>query len=134
MSSQQSPPAETGRRLACLPRGEDEQLRVNFDEYESHPYISLRMWTRDRRTGKFWPDGRRGVSIRIKELPMLAKAIGEAMQLAEEKRAAWSPMTTTDRTGHRRGSQTRRHVPTSPRPTDGPIRTADGTQGEFSEF
>lgn len=77
------PPAETGQRLATIARSNDEELRVNWCEYEGKPYLSLHLWNRDR-DGQWWPDGKRGMSVRIRELPDLAEAIAEALGLAAE--------------------------------------------------
>lgn len=92
--SAQAPPADDGLRLACLERGEDEQLRITWAEYKGRPYVSLQVWTQDRR-GRWWPDRRRSVSIRIRELTRVSKAIFEAMNIADELRAGWSPRPET---------------------------------------
>lgn len=80
-----TPPEERGRRLATFPRGKEgrEGLRVTWDEYEGHPYLSLRIWTRDD-SGGWWPDKHRGVTVRLRELPDLATAIADALDLAEQ--------------------------------------------------
>jgi hypothetical protein len=81
---QSSPPPEHGRRLATIPRPkDDEEIRINWCEYEGHPYLSIRFWCRAD-DGQFWPDKHRGFSIRIRELPDVAAAIAEAVDLAEE--------------------------------------------------
>jgi hypothetical protein len=77
-----TPPPENGRRLATCQRGPDEELRVNWADYEGRPYLSLRLWTRDDH-GQWWPDGKRGMAVRIRELPDVATAIAEALDLAE---------------------------------------------------
>jgi hypothetical protein len=80
---QSQPPQENGRRLASIRRGPDEELRVHWSEYQRRPFLSLRIWTRDPQGG-WWPDGKRGVAIRIRELADLAEAIAEALELADE--------------------------------------------------
>jgi len=126
----QSPPAETGQRLVCLPRGEDEQLRITWSEYQGHKFVAVRMWTRDRQN-RWWPDSRRGCSFRVKELGLVVKALNEALQLAEEQGAQWEPIPAARPT--RRTPQARRRPSAEPR-TEGPIRTLGRDQAEFSEF
>jgi Transcriptional Coactivator p15 (PC4) len=110
--SSQAPPAETGQRLATLARGRDEELRVNFSTYEGSPYLSLRMWTRDRRTGHWWPDSKRGCSVRIRELRMLAKAVAEAITISDEIRAGWIPIPSEP------GARGKPRRPRAPGPAD----------------
>jgi hypothetical protein len=75
---QPRPPADTGRRLATIPRGDGrEELRVNLAEYHGRPYIALRLWQRDP-SGAWWPT-RKGVSIRLSEARDVADALAEAM-------------------------------------------------------
>jgi hypothetical protein len=80
---QGQPPPETGRRLATIPRPkDDEEIRINWCEYEGHPYLGVRIWRRGD-DGNLWPDKHRGFSIRLHELPDVAEAIAEAIDLAE---------------------------------------------------
>jgi hypothetical protein len=80
---QSSPPPEHGRRLATIPRPkDDEELRINWCEYEGHPYLSVRFWCRGD-DGQFWPDKHRGFSIRVRELADFADAIAEALDEAK---------------------------------------------------
>lgn len=62
----QAPPVETGERLATMDRGRGVELRVSLDHYEDRPYVSIRLWERNRE-GIWWPT-KRGVTIRIREL------------------------------------------------------------------
>ena len=79
-----SPPPEQGKRLATIPRPkDDEEIRISWCEYEGHPYLGIRFWKRGD-DGQFWPDKHRGFSIRLRELPDVAEAIGEALELADE--------------------------------------------------
>ena len=63
-----TPPAENGRRIGTIERSADEQIRVNWSEFEGKPFVSLRLWKRGD-DGGWWPDGKRGMSVRIRELP-----------------------------------------------------------------
>jgi hypothetical protein len=83
-----TPPAENGRRIATLKRSDNEEVRVNWSEFEGKPFLSLRFWKRGD-DGQWWPDGKRGISIRIRELPDLAAAIAEALDLAEANQRQW---------------------------------------------
>jgi hypothetical protein len=79
---QATPPPEHGKRLATISRSADEAIHINWCEYEGHPYLSVRFWRRGD-DGQFWPDRHRGFSIRLRELPDIAAAIAEALDLAE---------------------------------------------------
>src|SRR5262245_53716267 len=83
-SRARQPPEERGRRLAVLPRPrEDAEIRLVWDHYEGHPYISIRVWCKGD-DGQMWPDKHNGMSIRLRELPDVASAIAEALTMAEE--------------------------------------------------
>jgi hypothetical protein len=78
------PPEEQGRRLATLERPRDDaEIRIDWCEYQGHPYLSLRAWVKGA-GGRLWPDKHRGFSIRLRELPDVARAIAEALDLAED--------------------------------------------------
>jgi hypothetical protein len=83
-----TPPTENGRRIGTIERSADEQIRVNWSEFEGKPFVSLRLWKRGD-DGSWWPDGKRGMSVRIRELPDLAAAIAEALDLAEASQRQW---------------------------------------------
>ncbi len=92
-------PEDKGMRLATLHRSADEELRVSWcTHYENRPFVNVRIWTRGG-NGGWWPD-KRGISIRIHELPDIADAIAEACDLAV-------------------ASQTSRPVPPPPPPMPG---------------
>jgi len=81
---QSTPPAEQGRRLATLPRPRDDaEIRLSWCEYDGHPYLSIRVWVKGD-DGQWWPDKHRGFSVRLRELPEVADAIGAALELAAE--------------------------------------------------
>jgi hypothetical protein len=91
-----SPPEDRGQRLATLARGQDEEFRVNLDEYQGRPYVSLRLWQRSQ-DGNFWPT-RKGCSVRIGELPDVIAALQRAEELATQPQSS----TRSDRrTNHR---------------------------------
>ncbi|MGO9813434.1 MAG: PC4/YdbC family ssDNA-binding protein [Isosphaeraceae bacterium] len=82
-----TPPAENGRRVGTIERSATEEIRVNWSEYEGKPFISIRMWKRSD-DGAWWPD-KRGIAIRVRELPALAAAIAEALDIAEADVRQW---------------------------------------------
>lgn len=87
------PPPEQGRRLVTLPRPKDDaEIRLNWCEYEGNPYLGIRVWTKGA-DGQYWPDKHRGFSVRLRELPDVAEAIAEALELADEHLAR-QPMRT----------------------------------------
>src|SRR4051794_26618807 len=76
------PPAENGERVATLERSEFEQIRVNWCEYEGKKFVSIRMWVKNA-DGQWWPD-KRGIALRVRELPALADAVVELLDLAAD--------------------------------------------------
>src|SRR3954447_1093621 len=74
------PPKENGQRVATLERSEFEQVRISWSEFEGKKFVSVRMWVKDR-DGQWWPD-KRGIALRVRELPALADAVVELLDLA----------------------------------------------------
>lgn len=121
-------PAETGQRLASLPRpnnfGQAEELRVSLDSYEGHPYISVRLWTQDRTSGEWWPT-RKGCSIRMGEAAEVAKALQAATRLVDRPEKSRSERQTA--------AGARGRGPMSTRSLDD-LPEARGTGRGFNEF
>jgi hypothetical protein len=78
-----TPPAERGRRLAAIPRGRDEQLRISLDEFNGHPYVAVRVFARGQ-DGSWWPVRGKGLGIRLRELAEVAEALKRAEDLADQ--------------------------------------------------
>lgn len=82
-------PEEQGVRLATLPRsdrdGAEEELRVTLSEYQTHQYISLRVWSRDARSGAYWPVKGKGVTVRLREAEDVAEALKAGLRLSDRK-------------------------------------------------
>jgi hypothetical protein len=80
-------PAPSGETLATFPRkgpnGVRQELRVVLDEYQGHPYVSVRLWQANQ-DGAFWPLKGKGVSIRLSEAEGVAVALQEAIDRAEQ--------------------------------------------------
>jgi len=121
-----TPPVENGRRIGTIERAADEQIRINWSEYEGKPFLSIRMWKRYD-DGSWWPD-KRGIAIRIRELPDLAAAIAEALDIAEADVRQWreSQAGPPARGGPRPPMPGRRMDPATLPPANG--------QGDFDEF
>ena len=95
-----APPEERGRRLATLPRGKGEEIRITWDSYEGRPYLSLRVWNQDDHGG-WWPT-KVGFTVRLRELPDVAAAIAEAVDLAEAHLASRPQQQPQRRAGEER--------------------------------
>jgi hypothetical protein len=74
---------EASKPLATIRRSDSEELRLEWSSYMGHPYLSLRLWGKDR-SGRWWPDPKRGVSIRLGELEEARDALNEAIRLADD--------------------------------------------------
>lgn len=74
-------PVENGPRLATFNRGQSEEMRVNFSEFNGHYFISLRIWytTPD---GRSLPDRSRGMTVKLRELQEFAQAMQLALGMA----------------------------------------------------
>jgi hypothetical protein len=81
-------PVEHGQRLATFVRGRhgEEQLRVNLCEYEGHPYVSIRLWTKGQ-DGSWWPT-KKGTSVRMAECSELAEVLANVARQHESARLA----------------------------------------------
>jgi hypothetical protein len=77
------PPRDLGHRLLTLPRGHDEELRLSLDAYEGHPFLNVRIWTRDTDGRGWWPS-KRGVTFKLRELADVAEALAAALDLMAE--------------------------------------------------
>jgi hypothetical protein len=75
------------RRLCTFVRSETEELRVELSTFEGHPFVNVRLWfkTKDEK----WLPTKKGCSLRLRELPELCRALGDAdVQLAGGHRQA----------------------------------------------
>ena len=101
------PPEPSGTPLAALarrsPEGVESELRIDLDEYNGHPFLKLRIWSRDRGNGNWWPDPKRGVSVRLGEAEAVARALLDGLEQAggapepkggggrPDRRTEWAP-------------------------------------------
>ena len=77
---------DTGCRLGTIKRSADEQICVDWCAYNGRPFVGIRIWKRGA-DGSWWPDGRRGLSVRLHELSRFLTAIAAATELAEASQA-----------------------------------------------
>ena len=78
-NGQGTPPVMKGQLLGTLPH-KDGEVRLVWDTFEGHSFLSVRLWTSD--DGKsFWPS-KTGFTIRIKDLPDLAEGVQKALDMA----------------------------------------------------
>ena len=85
-----TPPEERGQRLASIPRGRDEELRISLDEYEGRPYVSVRVWARGT-GGSWWPVKAKGLSIRLREIDDVIEALAQAADMTDDPAPAPRP-------------------------------------------
>ena len=77
-------PNDEGVSLGTFARGDGgEELRVSVKSYENHPYVSVRLWSRDDR-GDWWPAKNKGISIRLAEVEGVIGALQGAFRAAHE--------------------------------------------------
>ena len=84
-----TPPVDSGTRIGTIRRSATEEIRVSWNEYEGKPFINIRLWREADDGSGFWPDSRRGISIRIRELAQLGVAIADCLEQAEADVVAW---------------------------------------------
>lgn len=78
------------RRLATLPRGDSDELRITWSVYKEKPYVGIRLWTKGGNDGEMIPT-RKGCSVRLRELPAVVEALTMAIKEAAKLEAANSP-------------------------------------------
>jgi hypothetical protein len=80
---QGGPPQESGKRIGTVKRSENEEIHINWSEFEGKPFVSVPLWTRAN-DGTWWPDPQRGLSFRLRELADVGEALAACMDLADE--------------------------------------------------
>ena len=71
-------PVETGKRLTTLPRGDREEVRVNWDEFNGRKFLNIRLWWLAD-DGAWVPDTKRGITVRVGELLPFQRAVAAAI-------------------------------------------------------
>lgn len=69
--------------VAEWPKNEREIVRVALDEFNGHPIVNARLWFRAD-DGSMCP-GKAGLTIGVRHLPALAKALNRALAIATEQ-------------------------------------------------
>lgn len=67
-----------GQCLAAIPRGATEELRLSLDGFGGHPFLNLRLWAKLNENQ--WVPTRKGLSIRLSELPELLAGLEIAFE------------------------------------------------------
>lgn len=77
-----SPPAEgQDRVVATIAKARGEEIRIGFSPFRGRTYFTARVWYRDS-DGTMRPTPR-GVNISVDQLPDIAKAFAQALEVAE---------------------------------------------------
>lgn len=74
------PPEENGVRLSTIPRGDDEELRLSWAEYNGKHFLNIRIWS--RREDTWWPEKGKGLTVRVHELADFADGVSKAVEMA----------------------------------------------------
>lgn len=82
------PPEENGQRIATIARGDDEELRLSWAEYNGRHFLNIRIWRKADDGAAWFPDKTKGLTVRIRELPDFAEGIAKAVDLAASEAAA----------------------------------------------
>lgn len=88
------PPERKGIRLGELPH-KDGKVILSWDEYEGYHFLSIRLWTVDD-NGQMWPS-KIGFTVKLRDLPSLAEAVSQAVDLALQESAKPKLMDGTDK-------------------------------------
>lgn len=58
----------------------DGEIRIVWDTFEGHSFLSIRLWTVDD-NGQHWPS-KIGFTVKLRDIPTLAEAVSQAVDLA----------------------------------------------------
>lgn len=79
-------PIDPGKILVACNRQDGTVLRVALKEYEGRPFLDLRVWNPgELGTGQLLPS-KKGVSLKVRELPDVVEALMTAMQELQDRR------------------------------------------------
>jgi hypothetical protein len=79
-------PSDDGVKLGTVSRGADKELRIRAKEFNGHPFIDVREWSRQAADQDWWPVKGRGVTIKMREVADVIAALEAARPLI----TAWS--------------------------------------------
>jgi hypothetical protein len=77
-------PTDDGVKLGTVSRGRDKELRIRAKEFNGHPFIDVREWSRQAADQGWWPVKGRGVTIKLREVAEVIAALEAA---AADRRA-----------------------------------------------
>ena len=80
----QPPNRGSGQTVATIRRGAGLELRVDIQDWDGRPQVGLRIWHHDNERGWF-PDRRRGLSVRASELADLLEGLEAAAKIVTER-------------------------------------------------
>jgi hypothetical protein len=83
-----SRPDDESRHLLTLDRtkvgGSEEEVRIALDTFNGNPYVSIRLWFRNRAGA--WMPTRRGCSVRLREIGDVVSALQSAERICDSQR------------------------------------------------
>ena len=56
-------PVENGERLVTIARNDNDELRLNWAEYNGHNFLNVRVWTQSD-DGQWFPHRDKGLTVR----------------------------------------------------------------------
>jgi hypothetical protein len=71
-------PTDDGVKLGTVLRGPDKELRIRAKEFNGHPFIDVREWSRQAADQAWWPVKGRGVTIKLREVADVIAALEAA--------------------------------------------------------
>ena len=74
-------PVENGERLVTIPRNDNDELRLNWAEYNGHNFLNVRVWTQGD-DGQLFPHRDKGLTVRVAELADFAEGVEKALKRA----------------------------------------------------
>ena len=79
------------------------RLCVYFDEFNSHRYMHIRYWYKDRRDGE-WKPGSRGVAIPVTRVNQTLQAIKQVLAIEHGKANQEETLQAGEGSGHGDGA------------------------------
>lgn len=70
--------------IAILPKNAHERTRVALDQYQGLDLIDIRACTQIGESAGVWSPGKKGISLRVQQLPALIEALQRAEVRARE--------------------------------------------------
>jgi len=71
-------------KIALLSKSPGTQMRMVVTEFGGKPFVDIRQWYKKAGMEKFAPT-RKGISLRVEDLPALLKATQKAIRVAQRE-------------------------------------------------